>query len=134
MCIWTLLIVHVAAFLLRIACTTYQLDSTKLGLQAGQTSMYHQHFNQPPQWQGTHTSIYSSRPSLPLVPNLVGAQGTPVRPIDSSQPCPPPVPDTVCAQDVKLDVAFAPSEINPDVRVERVRMRVEGGEDRCVNL
>lgn len=37
-------------------------------------------------------------------------------------------------QDVKLDVTFHPTSINPDIRVERVRLTVEGGEDRFLTL
>lgn len=37
-------------------------------------------------------------------------------------------------QDVKLDVTFHPAEVNPDVRVEKVRLQVEGGADCALTL
>lgn len=37
-------------------------------------------------------------------------------------------------QDIKLDVKFEPRETNPDVRVERVRLAVEGCEDQFLTL
>lgn len=37
-------------------------------------------------------------------------------------------------QDVKLDVTFHPTEVNPDVRVDKVRLKVEGGEDGALTL
>ncbi|EFJ42226.1 hypothetical protein VOLCADRAFT_67248 [Volvox carteri f. nagariensis] len=37
-------------------------------------------------------------------------------------------------QDVKLDVAFHPTEVNPDIRVDKVRLRVEGGTDCSLTL
>ncbi|PNH08880.1 Hydrocephalus-inducing protein [Tetrabaena socialis] len=37
-------------------------------------------------------------------------------------------------QDVKLDVTFQPTEVNPDVRVDKVKLRVEGGEEAVLTL
>ncbi|KAK9824158.1 hypothetical protein WJX72_008157 [[Myrmecia] bisecta] len=38
------------------------------------------------------------------------------------------------AQDVKLDVTFHPRNVSRDIRVEKVRCKVEGGEDRFLTL
>ncbi|KXZ49496.1 hypothetical protein GPECTOR_21g722 [Gonium pectorale] len=37
-------------------------------------------------------------------------------------------------QDVKLDVTFHPTEVNPDVRVDKVKLRVEGGAECLLTL
>ncbi|KAG2489301.1 hypothetical protein HYH03_012133 [Edaphochlamys debaryana] len=37
-------------------------------------------------------------------------------------------------QDVKLDVTFHPSAVNPDVRIDKVRLKVEGGPDQTLTL
>ena len=48
--------------------------------------------------------------------------------------CTSPPPPHPALQNVKFDVTFHPTSVNPDISVERLRLKVEGGDDRFLTL